>query len=390
MSLTSGEVGSAVIGSDHVDWVCKYLQVKTNLINEDLLNSILTGNFQNPMVRVYSEDATTGVQTEIVGMSFISIRNNKRSTKGTFSATLKPEKLGASYTTLYETELPANNTKYFVVKAGYIFEGSEILVPILKGVIKDRRPTYGRASTSINFNGFDFAELLDQTIGVFNGYATAKTLMTYVLNLAGLNAADFSQFTDFSISGVDFNNNTGLEVVERLSTYKGEFTFYFSGAGTLVVKDLPTDTDSKYTYPSTNLQGFSPTSSSRDKITEVVINGTNVAITRQTDSTDRAKWGGINRVNLQNSIITTTSAAETAGDNLINESRKEKGSFNAVYNPFLYIDDIITTDFADSGDTKYRIEGVTHTFRATDNTLSTRSRLAVEDVDYTAPTITTV
>jgi len=390
MSLTSGDAGNSRVGSDHVNWVCKYVVVKVNLINQALLNLILSGNVQSPLLRFFVRDRTTGSETEITrAVTNVTVRQNKRGSKASWTATFKPERISPTFTDLWLTDLSADFNKFVVIRAGYIFEGVEVLVPILTGVKLDRLPYYGRESSSIVLNGFDFGELVEGVPGVHSGYTQAKDLMIFLLNQAGVTSMDFTGFTDFSISGIEFNNNNALEIFERLSNFYGEFTWYFDGDGTFVARDLPVDTTPKYLIQNNTL--FEPSSNARDKITEVVVTGNGSVVTRRTDSADRQKYGGIRRVNLQNSIILSEAEAIIAADNLINESRKDRGGFSTSFNPFLFIDDIVTLNHEEnSGNRDYRITGWTHSFSASETSINAHSRYSAESVDYEAPTIGTV
>jgi len=389
MTLTSGEPGNAIVGSDHVGWICKYSMVRANVINQALLDSLLTGNCHSPVARVYLEDSATAVQTEIGQLTtFFRAENQKSSFKGVFSGTVRPEKLSSSYTNLYRSNMTPTLANYFIIKAGYHFDGSEILVSLFKGVMKDRAATYG-TTAGLNINGFDFADRLEGAPGIWSGddYPTAQSLAIAILNSAGITTYSFNGFTDFSISGISFNNQNGLDTITRLAGFQGTTSWYFDGAGIFNMSDVPTDTTVKYDYSNAPAQSLEFQTTSRDIITDVNIVGNGIALQRQTDSSDQALYGFINNVH-QNSIISTQAEAIAAADLIINESRKNDVSLTVAFNPFLVIDDVININHAETGDAdkKYRVTGFTHFFDAE----TFKTRITAEEVSPTLPTINTV
>lgn len=389
MTIHTGDLGSVtVVGSDHVGWQSTYSTLLVNIVNSDLIDAILSGNVLEPMVRVYLEKLSDGSLTEIGTITtYCRAENKKQSRKGVFSGTLKPEKISSEFTDLFTTESFPSYDYSMVIKAGYIWEGTEVLAPIFKGVSKDRFSSYGRGGGSLNLNGFDYTEKLETTYGTWSGtsYGTAQNLVTAILNDAGLIDYDFSGFTDFSISGVEFVNNNGLEVISRIAGYS-VVSWYFDGDGTFIMRDIPTDTDVKYDYSDAPAQSLEIITSSRQILTQVNVVGNGVTIVRQTDSDDVKKYGLINQP-IQNTLISTQAEAITAADNLINERRKQKIALTTSFNPFIYIDDIISVSHQEIGDDqKYRITGFTHWF----NGQSAKTRMEAEEVNPTLPTILTV
>ena len=161
MSQKFGTVGSFVVGGSHVGWAetCVTLYAKT--INEEILNSVLNNaalnaEFDNnifPIARLFLEHETTKERTQILGIEHFAIRQDKRSTRGSFDMTILDSKTNNPRTAAYLDMLSPKNTYYLILEGGYRVNGVDYYVPILKGIKETCIEYYGRSSNSINITG---------------------------------------------------------------------------------------------------------------------------------------------------------------------------------------------------------------------------------------------
>lgn len=339
-------------------------------------------------IRVYVDDVLTGSSTEIGNnVVFVRCQMERETAKGSFAITVRPEKTTTTFTNLWLQDVIPSISKRIKLRAGYLLSGVENLTTIFRGIIKDRNSAWGRSGGGINITGFDHADALEQVTGTWSGttYGTAKPLMIKILNDALLTEWNFDGFTDFSIAGVEFVNDNGLQVFQRLKQYS-QYSFYFDGLGTFVCRDIPTDTTTKYDYSNKGMNNIAFQFSSREIVSEVNVVGNGISVLRRTGLSDQQTYGRKNQF-LQNSIITTTAEAEAAADKIISESRKKNCNFQVPFNPYLVTDDIVAVTHEEiSGSVKYRVTGFTHWFDGA----TAKTSISCEEVSPTVPATYTV
>jgi len=350
----------------------------------------MSKNLLEPIVRVYIDDLLAGTSTEISNnVTYARIEMRRDAAKGSFSLTVRPERLSSAYTDLWLQDVIPSVSKHVKIRAGYVLSGVENITTCFTGTIKDRNATYGRGGGAFSVTGFDLADKIEQVEGTWTGadYGTAKPFMIKILNDALVTNWNFDGFTDFSIADIDFVNDNGLQVFQRLRNYS-QFQFFFDGTGTFVCRDIPSDSVTKYDYASAPIATIAFNFSSRPFVTEVNVIGDGVTLTRRTGLSDQQRYGRVNQF-LQNSIITTSAEAIAAADKIITESRKKNCNFNVPFNPYVVTDEIVSVQHEEiGGSAQYRITGFTHWFDG--NAATAKTSIQCEEVSPIIPAIYTV
>jgi hypothetical protein len=394
-----GVAGSFIIGGSHVGWAETTItlvatavspSVLTQVLNNTALNNARRNNL-HPVARIYLEAVGTGERTQVIGVTSFSIRQNKRSSKGSFSVTIADAVTNNQRTTTYLDMLSSTNAFLLVIEAGYRVDGVDYYTQIFKGVKTRIDENYGKASNSITVTGFDLTDNLERVDGIVSAYSGgAKALIMQLLNEANFNSYDL-RFTDFNLVAQDFNQETALQVIELISKRYGILHHYVEGDGTFVMTTPSAETTAKYSYNADqNIFTLTWTDDVTGRINQLRLSGQGIFIIRE-DTGDKAIYG-LRKGDHQNNLIQNQLQAETAADEIIYDSQKKEIRFQIPFNPFIYIDTVLNVTHTAAGISvqKVRVSGLTHSLSTTENSISFSTFVEAEVIPDSVNPLTTI